>query len=104
LQQSHQNGPDSFNCIPGSGGVGTTDANGIQMCLAEDGAGTVLGPVPCFKLTLFCGGGGVCSCDAASCNARTDFSYSFDIALRDGIGDGSNTLSNGNVRLTQSSE
>ncbi len=105
LQQSYQTGPDSYNCVPGNGGVGTApDGTGTQMCFAEDRAGNIVAPVQCFKLFLFCDGLGPCSCDATACNARTDFSYSFDIALRDGIGDGSNTLSNGNVRLTQSSQ
>jgi hypothetical protein len=105
LQQSYPTGSGAFNCIPGNGGVGTEpDATGPQMCYAEDGAGNVIAPVACFKLGLFCGGGGPCSCDATACNARADFFYSFDIALRDGMGDGSNSLSGGNLRLTQSSQ
>lgn len=105
LQESYQTEPGSFNCIPGNGGVGTMPAGtSVRMCFTQDGAGNVIAPVECFKLGVFCGGTGPCACDETACNARTDFSYSFDIALRDGVGDGSNSLSGGNVRLTQSSQ
>jgi len=97
LQHSYQTG-DTFSCIPGSGGVGNA-----QGCFATNDAGDIIGPVECFKLYPFCGGFGPCSCDAAGCSARTDASHSFDIALRDGIGDGSTDLSGGSIRLTQTS-
>ena len=105
LQQSYQIGPDWFSCIPGTGGMSERDpSSGAVTCVATDADGSNPTPVPCFKLTAFCSIIGPCACDAATCKARTDMFYSFDIALRDGIGDGSTSLANTNVRLTQSSQ
>lgn len=79
-----------YNCVPSPGqcfsNISTTD------------------DVPCFKAYLLCTDNGPCLCDATDCRAKTSGpSYSFDIALRDGIGDGSTSLTGGNIRLTQTS-
>ena len=104
LQQSYPVGPDSYSCVPGSGAVANRDpATGEVTCVSTGPDGNdVSPPVACFKAFSFCSALSPCACDAAGCKARTDFLYSFDIALRDGIGDGSTSLSGGNVRLTQS--
>jgi len=63
------------------------------------------GDVPCFKPMLFCLAPeqhGPCACDVGGCQANETLpTYSFDIALRDGIGDGSTSLTGGNIRLNQ---
>jgi hypothetical protein len=87
------NVPPLYSC---AGGIIGGGSNG---CTRQD---TPPVPVDCYKAIALCSFiGGVCSCDADGCTAASN-PVAFDIALRDGLGDGSNSLSGGNIRLTRS--
>lgn len=100
LQTSYEDLPGQFSCRPDGG---ATDA----LC-------DVAGACVCQQTSCDCEGIGVCACDATGCNAATEWrstliSYSFDIALDTGKGDGSVNLGIGlpelhNLRLTRTND
>jgi hypothetical protein len=100
-QQSHELSPGNFSCLPSD--TITGDGAGYCFgCLPADPLTAVRDcriPINCSIVSLC--QTPVCSCDANGCNAQPDEGYSFDIALKDGVGDGSTSLA-GNIRLSQS--
>lgn len=103
LQTSYPTSSGTYNCVPGSGGGAISGSGSDEQCLAEDDRGNVVAQVPCFPFLLLCRGvgSGPCQCDAGGCTVNPGPVYTFDVALRDGLGDGSSSLTGGNVRLNQ---
>ena len=88
------NVPTLYSC------AGDITGGGSQACVRHTNPPAT---VDCYKAIALCGfSGGVCSCDATGCTSA-DKPTSFDIAIRDGVGDGSTSLSGGHLRLTQTS-
>ena len=90
--------PGSYACIQ--------SGPASQMTEGQCYANVDTGNQPCFKVFHFGASPDqtpVCACDSTGCQAATTNAYSFDIALRDGIGDGSTSLTGGNIRLNQTS-
>lgn len=95
---------DWYNCVPG--GDLFLNPDGTCTAVACDGtyneSGVCSGPVT--RTPFDCGRAyacaGVCGCDANGCRAG-EADTLFDIALRNGYGDGSSSVSVGNIRLMQ---
>lgn len=88
----------SYNCIPDPL---TPPVQQGGQCFSNLDTGTT----PCFKVFLFCTlKWGPCTCGATGCQASEANTYSFDIALRDGIGDGTSSLTTSPIRLNQASQ
>lgn len=104
LQTPYPTSAGGYNCVPGEGG-GTSSGEGAdEQCIAQDNQGMVVAQVPCFAFFDLCGGPRVCQCDATACRADPSAVYTFDIALRDGLGDGSTSLTTSPIRLNQASQ
>jgi hypothetical protein len=99
LQTAYPLSDGQYRCIPGEGGGMNVDTD--PQCFTEDIAGNVIGEVPCFKLYLMCVPGTPCACEADGCAANLGAVYTFDIALHDGVGDGSSSLTDSPIRLNQ---
>jgi hypothetical protein len=81
LQTSYRlaDSTQGYNCVPGSGGVVTNSGQPNEECIAEDGNGTVITPVPCTQ--FFMCGFRICQCDACGCAAESGFRAFFDITF-----------------------
>jgi len=68
-----------------------------QTCYVPDGDGNPVPGVSCAQESL----SEFCACDTTGCGAAAGPVYTFDIALRDGIGDGTTSLTASPIRLIQ---
>jgi hypothetical protein len=96
-------GGTGYACAPDGYFVRDDQGNCIVAATSDATTGT---PVNCVKYFPLCvGTPAICACNAGGCSATHAPDVSFDIALRNGEGDGSTTLKDmlTNIRLTQTS-
>jgi len=98
LQSPYQNPDASYSCLPGSQ-LSAVGSFPDQQCFAG-APGDPGTPVSCAKGFLC----STCSCAATGCTYAPAPAYSFDIALRDGIGDGTTSMTPSPIRLNQTSQ
>jgi hypothetical protein len=84
-----------FACVPNGTTGCTPGSQPPDVCCLDDA------PIDCGKLAL-CDLGSPCACDATSCTAGSLSPFTFDIAIRDNIADGSGEIPDlHNLRLTR---